>query len=164
MQNNKPKKFTLVINSLNYSQRFTNVNDQEYTIDATNIESGNYKCRLSFRGNVETAGSLQNADAYATIYLSLGTPQQNYVCDSRNVFMNSTLVGYTNVYTLSDVAANNRAYCSSSYDTNPPFYLRYRIGNTLRVTLRAGTTNNLFAGVNNYLLLIEMVKIDEDEN
>lgn len=165
MQTNKPSKFTLVINSTNYFQRFNNtLNDQSYTIDNTNLESGFYKCRLSFRGNTEFASTIGPVNNYASIYLSMGAPLRNYVCDDKNVFQNSTLVGFSNVYVISETTANNRAYCSASYDTNPPFYLEYKVGNVIRVTLKAGTSANLFAGGNNYLLFIEMVKISENED
>lgn len=160
MESNKADKFTLVINSLNYFNRYNaSISDQDYTIDNTNIPSGKYKCRFAFRSNNDTL-AISAANSYASIYLSVGTAQNNFICDGRNIYQNSQLIGFTQVIPTVDTAITNRAYCVASYDLNTPFYLNYKIGSTLRVTLRAGTLQTLYNATGDYLLMIEMVKID----
>jgi len=68
-------KFVLVINSTDYYQRFTNVNDQSYMLNNTNIPEGNYRCRWSFRSSLESTAA---PNVFPTIYLRTASVQQAY--------------------------------------------------------------------------------------
>ena len=59
-------KYNLVINSSDYYQRFTSLNDQSYLMNNTNIPAGQYKCRWSYKSGVEATGAF---NVYPTIYL-----------------------------------------------------------------------------------------------
>lgn len=150
-------KFVLVINSRDYYQRFTNLNDQSYIMNNTNIPPGNYKCRWSFRNGSEGTG---NVGIYPTIYLRTASAQQAYIVGSSGNNQISYCLGCPLQFTTTAGTSYHRC---GPYD-NPAFYINYRPGYEIRITLRADTTQNLFGGTSDYILMIEMERIEEDED
>jgi hypothetical protein len=147
--------FVININATNYSTRYGgSINDQDYILSSSNLKEGRYKCRIAFRGLSE-AGNVLNASNFASIYMSLGTQVNSYSASGAMGLQSSQLVGFTRTEL---VGANAYNWCA--YDDCPPFYLDYRPGDILRVTLKAGVTNALYAGVNAYFLMIEFHLID----
>ncbi len=149
-------KFVLVINSTDYFQRFTSVNDQVYIMNNTNIPSGNYRCRWSFRGGVElTAAFTFNP----TLYLRTSSVQQAYSVNS---------VGGNQVsYCLGSMqqiinTSSTTSYFKASPTDNVNFYWNYTPGSEIRVTLRNGALQTLYTGTSEYILMIEMERLEDE--
>ena len=150
---NVMRKYVLVINSTDYFQRFTNVNDQIYIMNNTNIPAGNYKCRWSFRGGLElTAAFTINP----TLYLRTASTQQSYSVGATGGNQISYCLG-----SMQQVfnTANSTSYFKASPTDNVNFYWNYSPGSEIRITMRNGATQNLYAGTSEYILMIEMEKV-----
>ena len=150
-------KFVLVINSTDYYQRFSSVNDQVYIMNNTNIPSGNYRCRWTFRGASEPTA---NVGVYPTIYLRSSTTQQAYSVGSTG--------GNQISYCLGSPIQTPTAYGTSYHRCGPydntAFYWNYNPSSEIRITLRADVSNALYAGSSNYIMMIEMERlVDEDD-
>lgn len=151
-------KFVLVINSTDYFQRFTNVNDQVYIMNNTNIPSGNYRCRWSFRSGVEVTAAFT---VNPTLYLRTSSVQQAYSVNS---------VGGNQVsYCLGSMqqiinTVNTTSYFKASPMDNVNFYWNYTPGSEIRVTLRNGALQTLYTGTSEYILMIEMEKIEDEDD
>lgn len=153
---NNPKNFTLCINSNNYLERFTNLNDQSYAFNASCLEPGYYKVRVCYRGGNDTIANV-NFDQFASIYISFGCAQEAYNTGSTMQFRNSQLVAFS----LQNQAVNGlNQYCYCGPDFNPECFINYSPSNVIRVTLRSGTTNNLYTGTQNYLMILEFTKVE----
>lgn len=146
-------KYVLVINSTDYYQRFTNVNDQTYVFNNTNIPAGNYKCRWSFRGGVElTAAFTVNP----TLYLRTSSTQQAYSVNSTGGNTISYCLGTMN-HVINTV--NTTSYFKAGPNDNVNFYWNYSPGFEIRITLRNGATQTLYTGTSDYILMIEMERV-----
>lgn len=147
-------KYIIVINSTNYYQRFTNVNDQTYLFNNTNIPAGNYKCRFSFRSSSEATAAL---NTFPTIYLQSQTIQQAYSAGATGGNAVSYCLGSAR-QVINTVSTTSYYFCGPTENTN--FYWTYQPGYEIRVTLRSGiSTTNLYTGTSDYLLMIEMEKV-----
>jgi len=147
-------KFVIVINSTDYYQRFTSVNDQTYLFNNTNIPAGNYKCRWSYRSSLENTAA---PNVFPTIYLQTQTSQQSFSAGATG--------GNQLSYCLGSARQSINTTSSTSYyfagpQDNVSFYWDYNPGYEIRVTLRSGISRtNLYAGTSEYILMIEMEKI-----
>lgn len=151
-------KFTLLINSTDYFQRFTNINDQVYIMNNTNIPPGNYKCRWSYRSGSEAVTSF---GTYPTLYLRTSTAQQSYLVNSTGGNQISYCLGPTRQSV--NTTASTSYYHSGPTD-NVCFYWNYTPGAEIRVTLRANVANTLYTGTSDYILMIEMEKIEDEDD
>lgn len=149
-------KFVLVINSTDYFQRFTNVNDQTYIMNNTNIPNGNYRCRWSYRSSSEATGALT---AFPTIYLRTTTTQQAYSVNSTGGNQISYCLGSARQFVNTGLATS---YYFSGPQDNVCFYWNYIPGSEIRITLRSAFSQNLYTGTSDYLFMIEMERIDDD--
>lgn len=149
-------KFVLVINSTSYFQRFTNVNDQTYMLNNTNIHAGNYKCRWSFRGGSEAT---TNVGLYPTIYLRSSTVQQAYSVGATGGNQISYCLG-----SPIQIQGAGTSYQRCGPDDNVQFYWNYNPGSEIRITLRADVSQTLYAGTSDYILMIEMEKIEDNDD
>jgi hypothetical protein len=146
--------FVININATSYNNRYNgSINDQDYLLASTNLKEGRYRCRIAFRGLSE-AGAVLNSGNFASIYMSVGKPVNSYSASGAMGLQSSQLVGFTRTELVIQ-GANTNAYNWCAYSDCPPFYMDYRPGDILRVTLRAGVTTALYAGVNAYFLMIE---------
>lgn len=147
-------KFVIVINSSNYYQRTTNVNNQTYLFNNTNVPPGNYKCRWSIKTGVETTAAF---NVYPTIYLETQNSQQAFQANSTG--------GNTISYCLGPArqvvnTANSTSYYYSNATDNVHFYWNYRPSNEIRVILRSAVSQTvLHGGSSDYILMIEMEKV-----
>jgi hypothetical protein len=147
-------KYVIVINSTDYYQRFTNVNDQTYLFNNTNIPEGNYKCRWSYRSSLENTAA---PNVFPTIYLRGQTIQQAFSANSTGGNMPSFCLGSAR-QAINTTSATSYYFAGPQDNTN--FYWSYRPGYELRVTLRSGISlTNLYAGSSEYILMIEMEKV-----
>lgn len=151
-------KFVLVINSTDYYQRFTNVNDQSYMLNNTNIPEGNYRCRWSFRSSLESTAA---PNVFPTIYLRTASVQQAYSVGATGGNQVSYCLGSARQFINT---SSTTSYYASSPNDNVNFYWNYRPGNEIRVTLRSALSQTLYAGSSEYLLMIEMERIEEDKD
>lgn len=151
-------KFVLVINSTDYFQRFTNVNDQVYIMNNTNIPSGNYRCRWSFRGGSENTAAFT---INPTLYLRTSTNQQTYSVGATGGNQVSYCLGTMN-HVLNTV--NTTSYFSAGPTDNVNFYWNYNPGSEMRVTLRNGALQTLYAGSSEYILMIEMERMEDNDD
>ena len=149
--------FVLVINSTDYYQRFTSVNDQSYMMNNTNIPVGKYKCRWSFRGGSEATVAF---NAYPTVYLRSSSVQQSYSVNGTGGNQISYCLGTTKQVINT---TNTISYFHSSPVDNTCFYWNYQPGYEIRITLRSATSQNLYTGTSDYILMIEMERIDDDD-
>lgn len=148
--------YVLVINSTDYYQRFVSVNDQIYMMNNTNIPAGNYKCRWSFRSGLEATAAF---NVYPTIYLRTSTAQQAYSVNSTGGNQISYCLGPTRQFINT---TSTTSYYFSGPNDNTCFYWNYQPGYEIRVTLRTATSQNLYAGTSDYILMIEMEKMDDN--
>jgi len=154
---NSPKNFTLVINSNNYLERFTNLNDQTYAFNASVLDEGYYKVRVTYRGGNDTIANV-NFDQFASIYISFNSSSQDsFSTGSTMSSRNSQLVAFT---LQNQAVAGLTQYCYCGPDFNPECFIKYTPSNVIRVTLKSGTTNNLYTGTQNYLMILEFTKIE----
>jgi hypothetical protein len=151
---NSLDNFTLYINSTNYLERFTSLNDQSYSFNADNIEPGKYKIQMSYRGGDDPAATISLAQ-YASIYVSFGSVADVYTPGNTNNFKSTQCVGHSLQYVTGTVL-----YCYAETRTNPPTYINYSPSNVIRITLRSGLTNNLYGGTANYSLFLQFSKCD----
>lgn len=152
------KKFTLVINSLDYYQRFNaNINDQSYLLNNTNIPAGKYKCRFSYHSVSE---AITTFNTYPSIYLRTGAFVNTYAVGASGGNQISYCIG-TAKQVLNP--AGTASYYHSSPVDNCCFYLNYSPSYEIRVTLNTAGTTALFTGTGNYMILVEMERICECE-
>jgi|LakMenE18May11ns_1017448.scaffolds.fasta_scaffold9411401_2 hypothetical protein len=151
-------KFVLVINSTDYFQRFTSVNDQVYIMNNTNIPAGNYRCRWSFRGGLEASAAFT---INPTLYLRSSTVQQAYSIGAQGGNQISYCLGTMN-QTIN--TSSTTSYFRAGPNDNVCFYWNYNPGSEIRITIRSGTTQTLYSGTSEYILMIEMERlVDEDD-
>jgi hypothetical protein len=147
-------KFVIVINSSNYYQRTTNVNNQTYLFNNTNIPAGNYKCRWSIKTGIETTAAF---NVYPTIYLETQNSQQAFSANSTGGNVVSYCLGPARQFINT---ANSTSYYYSNATDNVNFYWNYRPGYELRVILRSAVSQTiLHGGSSDYILMIEMEKV-----
>jgi len=146
--------FVLVINSSDFYQRFTNINDQTYLMNNTNIPEGQYKCRWSYKSGFEATAAFL---VYPTIYLRTSTSQQSYSVNSAGGNQVSYCLGPARQFINT---ANTTSYYFSGPNDNVNFYWNYRPSSEIRITLRNGVGQTLYSGSSDYILMIEMEKID----
>lgn len=151
-------RYNLVINSLDYYQRFTSVNDQSYLMNNTNIPAGQYKCRWSYKSGLESTVALS---VYPTIYLRSSTAQQAYSVNATGGNQISYCLGPARQFINS---VNSTSYYFSGPNDNTCFYWNYKPGYEIRITLRSAVSQNLHGGTSDYILMIEMERLDEDED
>lgn len=145
-------RYVLVINSSDFYQQPTAISDQIYMMNNTNIPAGKYKCRWSFRcGSVATV----DPSLYPTIYLRTSAVQQAYAVNGTGGNQISYCLG-----TAKQVPFGTACYYHSSPIDNTQFYLNYVPGYEMRITLRNAHTQNLFANPSNYIMMIEMDRVD----
>lgn len=151
--------FVLVINSSDYYQRFTNVNDQVYMMNNTNIPRGQYRCRWSIKTGVETTAAF---NVYPTIYLRTANGQQAYSVNGTGGNQISYCLGPARQFVNT---ANTTSYYFSGPNDNVNFYWNYIPSHEIRITLRSAVSQTvLHGGSSDYILMIEMERIDEDRD
>lgn len=146
--------YVLVINSTDYFQRFVSVNDQVYIFNNTNIPAGKYRCRWSFRSSLENTAT---PNVFPSIYLRTPSIQQSYSVGSIGGNQISYCLGSPRQFINT---TSSTSYYASGPNDNVQFYLNYVPGSELRVTLRTAFSQTLYGGSSDYLLMIEMIKID----
>lgn len=152
---NAPEDFTFYINSTDYLERFNaSIFDQTYSFNSTGLEAGKYKVSFSYRGGADPIANV-NFSQYASINISFGSTQEVYQIGSTNNFRNSQCIGHCLQFQL---GTTNYAYATT--DTNPSFYINYSPSNVIRVTVKSGTTNNLYTGTTDYSLFLQFSKCD----
>ena len=151
--------FVLVINSTDYYQRFTSVSDQVYMMNNTNIPAGQYRCRWSFKTGFETTAAF---NVYPTIYLRTANGQQAYSVNGTGGNQISYCLGPAR-QTIN--TSSTTSYYSSGPCDNVNFYWNYVPSNEIRITLRSATSQTvLHGGSSDYILMIEMERVDEDRD
>ena len=151
--------FVLVINSTDYYQRFTSVSDQVYMMNNTNIPRGQYRCRWSFKTGFETTAAF---NVYPTIYLRTANGQQAYSVNGTGGNQISYCLGPAR-QTIN--TSSTTSYYSSGPCDNVNFYWNYVPSNEIRITLRSATSQTvLHGGSSDYILMIEMERVDEDRD
>lgn len=151
-------RYNLVINSSDYYQRFVSVNDQSYLMNNTNIPAGQYKCRWSYKSGVEVTAAF---NVYPTVYLRSSTAQQAYSVNATGGNQISYCLGPARQVVNT---ANTTSYYYSGPNDNTCFYWNYQPGYEIRITLRSAVSQNLHGGTSDYILMIEMERLDEENN
>lgn len=153
------KHFVLVINSLDYYQRFgTTSADQSYIFNNSNIPSGKYRCRFSYRSGQD---AITTYNTWALIGLRTGSFVSTYSVGATGGLQASSLIGSTQQI---QNPAGTASYYYAGCNDNAPFYINYNPSSEIRITLySAGNLGTLFTGTSHYVLMIEMERLDDDE-